>query len=128
MSEPKISLTEIFFITPFYLMSDAIDLALFMVGLDDFGIMDFTRTSIGHIYFVVFKNMGPEIWVKNLVINSVKLVPYIGSLIPSTFIWFVIIFIDRGAMNKFQKLMDSKVGGKLIKNIAGKVGKTAGKI
>jgi|GEM_PF-2340242 len=126
--EPKISITEIFFITPFYLMSDAIDLTLFLFGLDDFGIMDTIRTSTSQIYFVLLKKMGPEIWVKNLIINGIKLFPYIGSLIPSTLAWVVIVFIDRGALNKFKKITESKLGGELLKTVAEKVGKTAGKI
>lgn len=113
--EPKISLTEIFFITPFYLISDSIDLALLSIGLDDLGIMDTVRTSISQFYFVMLKKMGPEIWATNLVVNGIKLFPYVGSVIPSTFIWFVVIFIDRGAMNKLKKVMDSKIGGKLVK-------------
>lgn len=114
--EPKISLTEIFFITPFYLISDAIDISLLSIGLDDFGIVDTIRTSISQLYFVMFKKMGPEIWVTNLVINGIKLFPYVGSVIPSTLAWFVVIFIDRGAMNKIKKI-DELTGGKLVRGL-----------
>jgi hypothetical protein len=114
--EPKISLTEIFFITPFYLISDSIDYALFLIGLDDFGIMDTVRTSISQVYFVLIKKMGPEIWITNLAVNGIKLLPYIGSLIPSTLVWIIVIFIDRGAMNKIQKI-DKLTGGKLVKGL-----------
>ncbi|MDO8442691.1 MAG: hypothetical protein Q7S81_00265 [bacterium] len=119
--EPKISFTEIFFITPFYLMSDTIDYALFFVGLDDFGIMDTVRTSISQVYFVMIKKMGTEIWMTNLVINGIKLLPYVGSLLPSTLVWLIVIFIDRGAMNKIKKI-DKLTGGKLVKGLE-KVGK-----
>ena len=102
--KPKISATEIFFITPFYLLSDAIDLSLFLTGIDDFGMMDTVRTSISQFYFVVLKKMGPEIWMTNLIVNGIKLVPYLGSLVPATLIWIVTISVDRGAMNKFKKI------------------------
>src|SRR3989344_8938011 len=110
--EPKISTIEIFFITPFYLLSDAFDYLLFFMAMDDFGIMDTVRTSISQFYFVWVKKMGPEIWVTNLVVNSIKLFPYIGSLLPSTLVWIVVIFMDRGAMNKIKKI-DKLTGGKL---------------
>jgi len=126
--EPKISLIEIFFITPFYIISDGVDYILFFMALDDFGIMDSIRTAISQFYFVMLKRMGPEIWMTNLVVNGLKLIPYIGSVIPSTLIWFITIFIDRGAMNKVKKIMESRVGGKLVAGIAEKAGKTAGKI
>lgn len=124
--EPKISLTEIFFITPFYLISDSIDYTLFFIGLDDFGIMDTVRTSLSQVYFVIIKKMGPEIWITNLAVNGIKLLPYVGSLLPSTLVWLIVIFIDRGAMNKIKKL-DKLTGGKLVKSLE-KVSKTAGKI
>ncbi|MHB9019269.1 MAG: hypothetical protein ACYC3G_00110 [Minisyncoccota bacterium] len=114
--EPKISFTEIFFITPFYLISDAIDISLLSIGLDDFGIVDTIRTSISQLYFVMLKKMGPEIWVTNLVVNGIKLFPYVGSVIPSTLVWFIVIFIDRGAMNKIKKI-DQLTGGKLVKGL-----------
>ena len=117
--EPKISVTEIVFITPFYLISDTIDISLLMVGLDDFGLMDLTRTSISQVYFVMFKKMGPEIWMTNLVINGIKLFPYIGSLVPSTLVWVITIFIDRGIMNKIKKIMDSKIGSALVNSKMG---------
>ena len=124
--EPKISLTEIFFITPFYLISDSIDYTLFFMGLDDFGIMDTVRTSISQVYFVLIKKMGPEIWITNLAVNGIKLLPYVGSLLPSTLVWLIVIFIDRGAMNKIKKI-DKLTGGRLVKGLE-KVSKTAGKI
>ncbi len=119
--EPKISTIEIFFITPFYLLSDAFDYLLFFMAMDDFGIMDTIRTSISQFYFVWLKRMGPEIWVTNLVINGIKLFPYIGSLLPSTLVWIVVIFIDRGAMNKIKKI-DTITGGRLVRGLE-KVGK-----
>ena len=126
--ESKISLIEIFFITPFYLLSDTIDLTLFLTGIDDFGIMDTVRTSISQFYFVMIKKMGAEIWATNLVINAVKLIPYVGELIPSTLFWFVVILIDKGALKKFKKFSESGVGGKILENITEKVSKTATKI
>lgn len=112
--EPKISLIEIFFITPFYIISDGVDYLLFFMALDDFGIMDTVRTAISQFYFVMLKRMGPEIWMTNLVVNGIKLIPYVGSIIPSTLIWFITIFIDRGAMNKIRKIAESKAGGKAL--------------
>jgi hypothetical protein len=103
--EPKISITEIVFITPFYLISDAIDLLLFFFALDDFGIIDLTRTSISQFYFVVLKKMGPEVWATNLIVNGIKVIPYIGSLIPSTFLWLAIIFMDRSGGAKIVKVI-----------------------
>jgi len=127
--EPKISIVEIVFITPFYLISDAIDLALFSFGLDDFGLMDLTRTSISQVYFIMFKKMGPEIWITNLVFNSFKLIPYLGSLLPSTLFWLVAIFIDRKGMAKFKKILE-KTGkiGKMAKNVGRKIGKVTRKV
>ena len=93
------------------------------MAMDDFGIMDTVRTSISQFYFVVLKRMGPEIWMTNLAVNGIKLIPYVGSVIPSTLVWIIIIFMDRGAANKIQKIAGGKIGGKIIKTI----GKTAGK-
>jgi hypothetical protein len=127
-SEPKMSVTEIVFITPFYLISDAIDLSLFLTGLDDFGIMDTVRTSLSQIYFVVIKKMGQEIWLTNLIVNAIKLFPYIGSLVPSTLLWFVIVFIDRAGMAKIQKLIQATGKlGKIAKTVGEKTGKITGK-
>lgn len=127
--EPKMSLTEIIFITPFYLISDTIDFFLFFTGLDDFGIMDTVRASISQFYFVVLKKMGPEIWLTNLIVNAVKLFPYVGSLVPSTFLWFVVVFIDRGGMAKIQKVIQATGKlGKMAKTIGEKAGKITGKV
>ncbi len=127
-SEPKMSLTEIIFITPFYMISDTIDFSLFLTVLDDFGIMDTVRTSLSQFYFVVIKKMGPEIWLTNLIVNAVKLFPYVGSLVPSTFLWFVIVFIDRAGMAKIQKLIQATGKlGKIAKTVGEKAGKITGK-
>jgi len=126
--EPKMSITEVLFITPFYLISDTIDLALLSFGLDDFGLMDLTRASISQIYFM-FKKMGPEIWATNLTVNGIKLIPYIGSVIPSTLVWSFTVVVDRFGMAKFKKILE-KTGkiGKMAKNIGGKIGKATGKV
>lgn len=123
--EPKMSITEIVFITPFYLISDGIDLTLFFFGLDDFGIMDTVRTSISQFYFVVLKKMGPEIWLTNLIIGSIKFFPYIGSLVPASLLWFAVVFIDRAGMAKIEKIIQAtgklggavKIAGEKIKKI-----------
>ncbi|MBU4348111.1 hypothetical protein KJ671_01210 [Patescibacteria group bacterium] len=121
ISEPKISITEIVFITPFYLISDAIDLILFFFALDDFGIMDLTRTSISQFYFVVIKKMGPEVWLTNLAVNGIKVIPYIGSLVPSTFLWFTIIFLDRSGGTKIGKVVEKiKKARKITKPVSKK--------
>ncbi len=126
--EPKMTLTEIIFITPFYLISDAIDILLFCMLLEDLGIMDTVRTSISQFYFVVLKKMGPEIWLTNLIVNAIKFFPYVGSLVPSSFVWFTIVFIDRAGMEKMEEIL-RKTGkiGKVIKTAGEKIGGAAGK-
>jgi len=126
--DPKITITEICFITPLYLISDIIDLTLFAFVLDDLGLMDLIRTSSSQFYFVVLKKMGPEIWVTNLVINGIKLFPYIGSLVPSTLVWAIVIFVDRAGMSKIESLLN-KAGkiGKAVKKMGSAAQKLTGK-
>src|SRR3989344_2222591 len=88
--EPKISLAEIVIITPYLLIIDLIGIALFTVGLDDYGLLDIIRFPITQLYLRM-KGVRGHI---DLIGNIVKLIPYVG-VIPFTIFWFMTIYLDR---------------------------------
>jgi len=122
--KPKLSITEIVFITPFYLISDALDWLVFLFGLDDIGMISLVRTSVSEFYFIVIKKMGPEIWATNLVAGAITAIPYVGQLLPSTLTWAVIVIMDHFGMAKLKGIVD-KAGavGKVVKAVGEKVAK-----
>lgn len=88
--EPKISLTEIVIITPYLLLIDIIGIALFTVGMDDFGLLDIVRFPITQLYIRI-KGVKGNL---DLIGNIVKLIPYVG-VIPFTIFWIGTIYLDR---------------------------------
>lgn len=106
---PKISLAEIVIITPYLLIIDLIGIALFSVGLDDYGLLDIIRFPITQLYLRM-KGVKGNI---DLIGNIVKLIPYVG-VIPFTFFWFATIYLDRHP--KVAKIAD--VTGKIMKKKA----------
>jgi hypothetical protein len=127
--KPKLSIWEIIIITPFYLISDSLELLLFLFGLSDFGMISLVRTSVSEFYFVVIKKMRKEIWLTSLAVGVITAMPYIGALIPSTIGWGMVVFIDQFGMKKIESTL-KKVGtvGKTALKIADKAGKISGKV
>ncbi|MCL5017083.1 MAG: hypothetical protein M1155_00235 [Patescibacteria group bacterium] len=127
--KPKLSMWEIVIITPFYLISDTLELFLFLFGLSDFGIISMIRTSISEFYFIVIKKMGKEIWLTSLVVGVITAMPYIGALIPSTIGWGIVVYIDWFGMKKAESIL-KKTGavGKVINKAADKASAVTGKV
>ena len=122
--EPKLSLTEIVFITPFYLISDALDWLIFLFGMDDFGLISTVRTSVSEFYFIVIKKMGKEIWLMSLLIGIITAIPYIGQLFPSTLGWIAVVIIDHKGLGKVEAVLEKTgVAGKAIKAVGEKTSK-----
>ena len=88
---PKISITEIVLITPYYLLSDAIGVALILIGIDDFFILDIIRFPVSQIYL----RMKGVAGTATLVSNLLETLPYIGALPIASIGWFVTIYLDR---------------------------------
>lgn len=127
--KPKLSTWEIVIITPFYLISDTLELLLFLTALTDFGMISLVRTSVSEFYFVIIKKMGKEIWQTSLVVGIITAIPYIGALIPSTLGWGIVVFLDQVGMKKIQSIVKKGgVLGKGIMKIAEKADKISGKV
>jgi hypothetical protein len=122
--KPKLSVWEIVIITPFYLISDALEFLLFLFGLTDFGIISMVRTSVSEFYFIIIKKMRKEIWLTNLIVGAITALPYIGALIPSTIGWGIVVFVDQFGMKKIESALNKTgVAGKAVMKIAKKADK-----
>lgn len=89
--EPKISIVEIVYITPLYVISDIIGIILLMFGLDDFGLIDIIRFPVSQIYLRMKGVKGTA----TLIGNILEVIPYIGALPNATVMWFITIWLDR---------------------------------
>jgi len=88
--EPKISLTEIFFITPLFLICDIIGIVLVCFGLDDFFLLDIIRFPLSQVY-LYFKGLKGTV---TLIGNILETIPYVGALPISTTAWLITVWID----------------------------------
>jgi len=106
-AEPKISLTEVFFIGGLYALSDIFAFMITPFGLSS--LISIPRAGASQIYFY-FKKMGTEITVINWITGAVTGVPEVGGVIPSVIGWGAIVLVDQFGMAK-------------LNEIAGKIGK-----
>lgn len=127
--KPKLTIWEIVFITPFYVISDALAILLFLFALTDFGIISLVRTSVSEFYFIILKKMGKEIWLTSLIVGAIAAIPYIGAFVPSTLGWVAVVIMDQFGMAKIESIL-KKTGaaGKAIKAIGKKAAGIAGKV
>ena len=127
--KPKLSTWEIVIITPFYLISDAFEILLFLMALTDFGMISLVRTSISEFYFIVIKKMGKEIWLTSLAVGAITAMPYIGAFLPSTIGWGIVVFLDQVGMKKIQAIAKKGgVVGRTMIKIAEKADKISSKV
>lgn len=89
--QPKISLPELVFITPFFIITDTIGMALAFFGLDDFGLIDLFQFPISQIYLRMKGVRGTAM----LVGNVLETLPYVGALPNETVSWLITVWLDR---------------------------------
>lgn len=89
--EPKISITEIVFITPLFVLFDSIGIALVSFGIDDFFLLDIIRFPVSQIYLRMKGVKGTT----TLVGNILESIPYVGALPISTICWLITVYLDR---------------------------------
>ena len=89
-SKPKISLVEIVFITPLFMLNDAIGVVLLLFGLDDFFILDIIRFPLSQVYLRLKGVRGTVM----LITNILETIPYIGALPNATIGWLITCWID----------------------------------
>lgn len=90
-NQPKISTTEIVFITPLFILDDIIGIILLLVGLDDFFIMDIIRFPLSQFYLRLKGIKGTSM----LIANILETIPYVGALPNATIGWLIVIWLDR---------------------------------
>lgn len=125
--EPILLNTEIIVGTMVYAVSDIFVFLLNFAGLSS--IISIPRTLASHWYLIIFRKMGIEIGIANLIIGAITGIPIIGGAIPSTFGWIIIVIIDQVGMAKLKKVM-GKMGkaGEFIEKTAKKASKVTGKV
>jgi len=89
--EPKTTNVEAFYLGSYILLTDAVGIALFFGGLDDFLILDIMTFPITQMYFRM-KKVDRAGW--DVVMNIAELVPYIGALPLRSVGFFTVIYID----------------------------------
>lgn len=89
--KPKISIVEIIYITPIYIISDGIGVTLALFGLDDFGLLDIFLFPLSQIYLRI-KGINGTL---TLIGNILETIPYIGALPNRIITWLIVIYLDR---------------------------------
>lgn len=89
--QPKISLPEIVFITPFFIITDGIGILLAFFGLDDFGLIDIFQFPVSQIYLRMKGVKGTAMLVGNIL----ETFPYVGGLPNETIAWLITVWLDR---------------------------------
>ena len=90
-AQPKISVVEIVFITPLFVLTDAIGVVLGLMGMDDIFILDIVRTIPSQTYLWLKGVRGTHMLIANLA----EAVPYLGALPLATVGWLATVWIDR---------------------------------
>ncbi len=88
--EPKISLPEIVYITPLFLLTDIIGIILVIFALDDFFILDIIRFPLSQLYLKIKGVKGTA----TLVANILECIPYVGALPNATIGWLITVWLD----------------------------------
>ena len=106
--EPKISLPEIIIITPYFLLTDIIGIALASFGLDDYFLLDIIRFPASQLYLRL-KGLKST---ANTVTSILEALPYVGALPFATIGWLITIYLDQrpeieSKVNKVAKPMAS---------------------
>lgn len=87
---PKFSLTEIIFITPFFLITDTIGIILVIFALDDFALIDIVQFPLSQIYLRMKGVKGTYM----LVTNILETIPYVSALPNATIGWLITVWLD----------------------------------